>query len=143
MYVFGGYDGARSLNDIYRFDLKLSEWSPIHVIGSPPSPRGGHTAVVHGNVMYAFGGKSGRSPFNGAQRHRRHPHLTASSLHLLQPLQTCAPSLSRRARGSMSKWVRRCRHRGVRTSAWCTSALSSFSVATMGDGTSMSDLAGL
>jgi len=64
MYVFGGYDGARSLNDLFRFDLRTSEWSQIRVIGSPPSPRGGHTAVVHGNTMYAFGGKSGRSPFN-------------------------------------------------------------------------------
>ena len=27
MYVFGGYDGARSLNDLYRFDLKTSEWA--------------------------------------------------------------------------------------------------------------------
>jgi len=30
----------------------------------PPSPRGGHTAVVHGDRIYTFGGKSGRSPFN-------------------------------------------------------------------------------
>lgn len=32
--------------------------------GTPPSPRGGHTAVVHKDMLYAFGGKSGRSPFN-------------------------------------------------------------------------------
>jgi hypothetical protein len=36
----------------------------VRVSGLPPSPRGGHTAVVHGSTLYAFGGKSGRSPFN-------------------------------------------------------------------------------
>ena len=64
MYVFGGYDGARSLNDLFRFDLATSEWSQVRAGGTPPSPRGGHTAVVHGDALYAFGGKSGRSPFN-------------------------------------------------------------------------------
>jgi len=64
MYVFGGYDGARSLNDLFRFDLASSQWSQVRVTGQPPSPRGGHTAVVYGDTLYAFGGKSGRSPFN-------------------------------------------------------------------------------
>jgi len=64
MYVFGGYDGARSLNDLFRFDLSTSEWAQVRVTGTPPSPRGGHTAVVYGDTMFAFGGKSGRSPFN-------------------------------------------------------------------------------
>lgn len=36
----------------------------VEVTGIPPSPRGGHTAGVYGDTMYAFGGKSGRSPFN-------------------------------------------------------------------------------
>lgn len=56
--------GGRSLNDLFRFDLSSSEWAPVRVSGVPPSPRGGHTAVVHCSTMYAFGGKSGRSPFN-------------------------------------------------------------------------------
>jgi len=64
MFVFGGYDGTRSLNDLFRFDLHRSEWSHVRVSGTPPSPRGGHTAVVYGDHMYTFGGKSGRSPFN-------------------------------------------------------------------------------
>ena len=64
MYVFGGYDGGRSLNDLFRFDFQASEWAQVRVSGVPPSPRGGHTAVVYGSTLYAFGGKSGRSPFN-------------------------------------------------------------------------------
>jgi N-acetylneuraminic acid mutarotase len=64
MYVFGGYDGGRSLNDLFRFSLGSSEWAQVRTHGIPPSPRGGHTAVVHGSTLYAFGGKSGRSPFN-------------------------------------------------------------------------------
>ena len=80
MYVFGGYDGARCST------TSSASTSP------PPSgagargrhaavPRGGHTAVVHGDALYAFGGKSGRSPFSdsrstragrvGARRRRR------------------------------------------------------------------------
>jgi len=64
MYVFGGYDGARSLNDLFCLDLGTHEWEHMQTNGTPPSPRGGHTAVVFGDSMYAFGGKSGRSPFN-------------------------------------------------------------------------------
>jgi hypothetical protein len=36
----------------------------VRTTGVPPSPRGGHTAVVYRDSLYAFGGKSGRSPFN-------------------------------------------------------------------------------
>ena len=64
MYVFGGYDGGRSLNDLFKFSMGSSEWAQVRCSGTPPSPRGGHTAVVHESTMYAFGGKSGRSPFN-------------------------------------------------------------------------------
>ena len=64
MFVFGGYDGGRSLNVLFRLNLTTSEWARVRVTGTPPSPRGGHTAVVHGSTMYTFGGKSGRSPFH-------------------------------------------------------------------------------
>ena len=62
MYIFGGYDGSRSLNDLFRFDMSRSEWAQVRMHGSPPTPRGGHTAAICGDVIYAFGGKSGRSP---------------------------------------------------------------------------------
>jgi len=39
-------------------------WSHLRTSGTPPSPRGGHTAIAYGDCMYSFGGKSGRSPFN-------------------------------------------------------------------------------
>ncbi len=29
MYVFGGYDGGRSLNDLFRLDLASSEWAQV------------------------------------------------------------------------------------------------------------------
>ena len=37
------------------------------MVGSPPSPRGGHTAVVHGDTMYAFGGPPASVDSAGSQ----------------------------------------------------------------------------
>ena len=34
----------------------LLKWECINTIGEKPSPRAGHTAVVHSNGMYVFGG---------------------------------------------------------------------------------------
>jgi len=31
-------------------------WEHVSVKGTPPSPRAGHTAVVHGKAMYVYGG---------------------------------------------------------------------------------------
>ena len=39
MYVFGGYDGGRSLNDLFRFDLSTSEWAQVTSRAVPRSQR--------------------------------------------------------------------------------------------------------
>lgn len=65
MCVFGGYDSKRYLNDFHRFHFGTATWSPIVAAsGTPPSPRGGHTAVVHRELMFVFGGCDGWSYFN-------------------------------------------------------------------------------
>ena len=35
LFVFGGYDGGRSLNDLFRFDMSSSEWAQVRVSGVP------------------------------------------------------------------------------------------------------------
>ena len=46
MYVFGGYDSKRYLNDFHKLHFEDSEWSSVVAAGGAPSPRGGHTAVA-------------------------------------------------------------------------------------------------
>ena len=59
MYVFGGYDSKRYLNDFHRYHFESSTWSTVTYSGGAPSPRGGHTAVVHADEMLVFGGCDG------------------------------------------------------------------------------------
>ena len=41
MYVFGGYDSKRYLNDYHRFHFATHTWSTVDYVGGGPSPRGG------------------------------------------------------------------------------------------------------
>ena len=59
LYVFGGDDGSKMLNDLLRFDTRSATWSVVDTVGVPPSPRYHHSAVVHGDSMFIFGGYSG------------------------------------------------------------------------------------
>ena len=45
-------------NDTWSFDISTRKWTELQCTGSIPSPRGGHTAVLVGDVMYVFGGSS-------------------------------------------------------------------------------------
>eukprot|EP01064_Diplonema_japonicum_P013587 TRINITY_DN21139_c0_g1_i1.p1 TRINITY_DN21139_c0_g1~~TRINITY_DN21139_c0_g1_i1.p1 ORF type:complete len:409 (+),score=52.18 TRINITY_DN21139_c0_g1_i1:46-1272(+) len=62
MYIFGGvadHAGVHNwwLNDLWALNLKTYEWSRIPSLGClTPDRRKGHTAVVHNNKMYVFGG---------------------------------------------------------------------------------------
>ena len=78
LYVFGGFDGARRINDMWSFSFETSTWKEIdqntplannnnNNIGDEeavfptvaPSPRHSHAAVVVGCRMYVFGGYDG------------------------------------------------------------------------------------
>ncbi|KAG8039750.1 hypothetical protein G9C98_000479 [Cotesia typhae] len=59
IYVFGGDNGKRMLNDLLRFDVKEKSWGRAVVTGSPPAPRYHHSAVVHDSSMFVFGGYTG------------------------------------------------------------------------------------
>ncbi|XP_034941043.1 leucine-zipper-like transcriptional regulator 1 [Chelonus insularis] len=59
IYVFGGDNGKRMLNDLLRFDVKEKSWGRAFVTGNPPPPRYHHSAVVHDTSMFVFGGYTG------------------------------------------------------------------------------------
>jgi len=56
---FGGYGGQDCLNDTWSFDTSTRKWTELQCIGSVPSPRRNHTAVLVDDVMYVFGGYTG------------------------------------------------------------------------------------
>jgi len=61
-YIFGGFDGAARVNDFHRYDITYGTWSRILPnINAPtlPTPRHSHSAVVHNDTMYVFGGYDG------------------------------------------------------------------------------------
>src|SRR5262245_63283536 len=68
MVVFGGSDGTSRLNDVWALSLAGSPaWSALSPAGSPPSARGGHTAIydpVRDRVV-EFGGYDGTSRIDG------------------------------------------------------------------------------
>ncbi|XP_032684276.1 leucine-zipper-like transcriptional regulator 1 isoform X2 [Odontomachus brunneus] len=59
IYVFGGDNGKKMLNDLLRFDVKEKSWGRALATGLPPAPRYHHSAVVHGSSMFVFGGYTG------------------------------------------------------------------------------------
>ena len=61
-YVFGGFDGAARVNDLYKYDFIEGKWSQILPDSDNPtwpSPRHSHSAVVHNDKMLIFGGYDG------------------------------------------------------------------------------------
>ena len=53
---FGGWGNRGFLNDTWSFDTSTRKWTELQCIGSIPSPRPYHAAVLVGDVMYVFGG---------------------------------------------------------------------------------------
>ena len=58
MVVFGGFARGVRQNSIIAFNFDSSTWEQVQCERGPvPQPRAGHTAVVHQNKMFVFGGK--------------------------------------------------------------------------------------
>jgi len=76
IYVFGGGNGLRALNELWTLDVSRLDtlprdasigglkWSLIETNGDPPAPRGYHTANLVGNLMVIVGGSNGREQFS-------------------------------------------------------------------------------
>jgi len=41
LYIFGGWDGSKRLNDLFVLSLKTNIWSQVEVVGESPAPRAG------------------------------------------------------------------------------------------------------
>ena len=61
MFIFGGHDGSRQLNDFYAWSFKNETWTEVQFFGSPPSPRDSHVAVAYKNSLFIFGGSTGNA----------------------------------------------------------------------------------
>ena len=66
MYVFGGGDGYKWLNDMFAYDIATQTWSEVKPSEGSlvPTGRAGHSAIVHKGKMIVFGGWNGRRTLN-------------------------------------------------------------------------------
>ena len=69
LYVFGGFDGARVLNDLYVFDSHTGLWSQLVHTGLSPPARAGHSGTALGVPAHliVFGGANSSRRFNDVQ----------------------------------------------------------------------------
>lgn len=57
MFIFGGWNGHDTMNDIFQYSFLSNYWYEIHRPGgSPPQPRYRHSTVISGSNLYIFGG---------------------------------------------------------------------------------------
>lgn len=59
-YLFGGRDGGKEFDDLWRYDLENDSWEKLAPGGNGPQPRFGHSAVwVDGQGLIVFAGQKG------------------------------------------------------------------------------------
>ncbi|KAJ1894837.1 hypothetical protein LPJ66_004947 [Kickxella alabastrina] len=68
VYLFGGGDGHRALNDLWRVRAEplaggAYEWEEVETTGGRPFPRGYHTSTLVGHQVVVFGGSDGQECF--------------------------------------------------------------------------------
>jgi len=59
LYVFGGWNGKRALNDLHILDVASGSWSEVLPNGSAPSARNNHTTAVVDQRLVVHGGHDG------------------------------------------------------------------------------------
>ena len=64
LYVFGGWNGSRMVNDLYILNVATLRWNKAVYSGEVPTPRAGHSAVVIGTNLVVFGGGDGTNYLN-------------------------------------------------------------------------------
>lgn len=63
-YLFGGRDGGKDFDDLWRYDLENDSWERLSPPGGSPQPRFGHSAVwVAGQGLFVFAGQKGAEFF--------------------------------------------------------------------------------
>lgn len=69
-YLMGGLRPSGDLNEtLYKFEIQFSKWSIAKQSDELPGPRDDHTAVVHKDGMYVFGGYSAGVKTNSVYRY--------------------------------------------------------------------------
>lgn len=56
MYIYGGHDGTKQLEDLWQFDLKKQIWEEIKIKPNLPMMRDSHTTFVYADSLYIQGG---------------------------------------------------------------------------------------
>lgn len=56
LYIFGGWDGSKRLNDLFVFSLQDFLWSQVVVVGESPAPRAGMELCNVNDKLFLFGG---------------------------------------------------------------------------------------
>ncbi|CAK0875638.1 unnamed protein product [Prorocentrum cordatum] len=59
LYVFGGWNGKRALNDLHMLDVASNSWTEVHPNGQAPSARNNHTTAVVDLRLVVHGGHDG------------------------------------------------------------------------------------
>ncbi|KAI5745257.1 hypothetical protein M8J76_009536 [Diaphorina citri] len=58
IYLLGGRNGNLPLKDFWRYSLSENKWEQLHPSGDNPPCLQEHTAVVHKDCIYVFGGEN-------------------------------------------------------------------------------------
>jgi len=65
LFIFGGGDGNKALNDIYVLDTDKLHWDTYKTSGNVPNPRGYHsTSLIGADKVWVFGGSDGSEVFS-------------------------------------------------------------------------------
>lgn len=66
MYIFGGHDGVKQLNDFYFYDFKNEIWCQIicNANSNIPTPRDSHASVIYRDSLFIFGGSINSNNLN-------------------------------------------------------------------------------
>ena len=56
MFIFGGWDGQETLNDILEYQITTNSWKIIEGTKGSIKGRYRHTAVANDHAMFIFGG---------------------------------------------------------------------------------------
>lgn len=64
LYIHGGHDGTKWLNDLWAYDPVTNDWSVPHITGDLPSPRACHTTTLLNRKVYMYGGFDGKTCFS-------------------------------------------------------------------------------
>jgi len=65
VFIFGGYDGFKVMNDLWLLDLTTQSLKSVGVETPAPEARSRHTMCMVGELLHIFGGYDGSKPSTG------------------------------------------------------------------------------